>query len=193
MIILSDSRIEKFDKTVKMKNEATDALTDYWHEFLLYFSLEYWMMITILFVPLIVLFFRIDKNKIFLIGFYGYSVHVVFAYIDIFGQNNGRWNYPFPILPVLPGLAIDSSLVPITYMLIYQWTLNNHKNYYVYSIIAALIFCFIFKPLLVALGLFKMYGNTNYLHLFIGYLIVLLAAKFITNVFLWTQKKYSTL
>jgi hypothetical protein len=190
MIILSDPRIEKFDKTVKMKSEATDALMAYWHDFSLYFSLEYWIMISILLVPLIVLFFRIDKSKIFLIGFYGYSVHIAFAYIDIFGQNNGRWNYPFPILPVLPGLAIDSSLVPITYMLIYQWTLNNNKNYYIYSMIAALIFSFIFKPLLVALGLFKLYGNTNYFHLFIGYVLVLIIAKFITDLFLWTQKKF---
>lgn len=77
-------------------------------------------------------------------------------------------------------------------MLVYQWTLNNNKNYYVYSIATAGIFSFIFKPFLVALGLFKLYGNLNYLHLFIGYLFVLLSAKFITNVFLWTQKKYIT-
>jgi hypothetical protein len=134
----------------------------------------------------------VDKNKIFLIGFFGYSIHVIFAYVDAFGKHTGLWNYPFPIIPELPGLALDSSLVPVTFMLVYQWTLNNKKNYYVYSIITAIIFSFIFKPLLVAIGLFKMYGNINYLHLFIGYLLVLLTAKFITYVFLWTQKKYAT-
>lgn len=27
--------------------------------------------------------------------------------------------------------ALDSSLVPVTYMMGYQWTLNNKKNYYI--------------------------------------------------------------
>jgi hypothetical protein len=86
--------------------------------------------------------------------------------------------------------ALDSSLVPMTFMLVYQWTLNNKKNYYLYSIITAFILSFLFKPLLVALGLIKMYANITYIHLFICYLLVLLIAKFITNVFLWTQKKF---
>jgi hypothetical protein len=192
MIKLANAQMDKFDKIVKNSNQSTDALIDYWKDFALYTSLEYWMMVAILLVPLLILFFKIDKNKIFLVGFFGYSIHVIFAYVDSYGKHSGLWNYPFPIIPALPGLAIDSSLVPVTFMLVYQWTLNNKKNYYVYSIITAVIFSFIIKPLLVELGLFRMYGNINYLHLFIAYLFVLLTAKFITNVFLWTQKKYIT-
>lgn len=184
--------MDKFDKIVKMGKKSTDALNDYWIDFALYSSFEYWMMVAFLVVPLLILFFKIDKTKIFLIGFYGYSLHVIFAYVDTFGKHSGYWNYPFPVIPVLPGLAIDSSLVPVTFMLVYQWTLNNNKSYYLYSIAMAGIFSFIFKPFLVELGLFRMYGNISYLHIFIGYLFVLFMAKFITNVFLWTQKKYIT-
>nr|WP_263326259.1 hypothetical protein [Neobacillus sp. Marseille-Q6967] len=188
---MANDQMEKFDKIVKMGNKSTDALNGYWIDFALYSSFEYWMMVAFLIVPLLILFFKIDKNKIFLIGFYGYSVHVIFAYVDTFGKHSGYWNYPFPVIPVLPGLAIDSSLVPVAFMLVYQWTLNN-KSYYLYSIAMAGIFSFILKPFLVELGLFRMYENKNYLHIFIGYLFVLFTAKFITNVFLWTQKKYIT-
>lgn len=190
MIKLANAQMGEFDKIVKMGKKSTYTLIDYWKDFELYTTFEYWMMVSFLVVPLLILFFKIDKNKIFLIGFFGYSVHVLFAYVDSYGRHIGFWNYPFPIIPVLPGLAIDSSLVPVTFMLVYQWTLNHKKNYYVYSIAAAGIFSFIFKPLLVELGLFRMYENINYLHLFIGYVFVVLTAKFITNVFLWTQKKY---
>lgn len=96
------------------------------------------------------------------------------------------------MIPVLPGIAIDSSLVPVCFMLVYQWTLHKNKNYYLYATITAAVFSFIVKPLFVAIGLFKMYENMTYFHLFVGYLFVLAAAKFITNVFLWTQKKFKT-
>ena len=147
------------------------------------------MMVAILVIPLIILAFKIDKSKIFLIGFFGYSVHVIFAYIDIFGMNIGLWNYPFQVIPALPSISIDSSIVPVSFMLIYQWTLNHNKNFYLYSIIVAGIFSFIFKPLLVALGLFRMYGVINYFYLFVCYVAVVLAAKLITNIFLWLQKR----
>jgi len=189
---LENTRIDKFDEIVKMGKRSTNDLIDYWKEYELYASVEYWILVAFLIGPLIILFFKIDKSKIFLIGFFGYSIHIIFAYVDLFGKHAGFWNYPIPLIPHLPGLAIDSSLVPVSFMLVYQWTLNNKKNYYIYSFITAIIFAFAIKPILVELGLFRMYGNTNYVHLLIGYIFVLLVAKFITNVFLWTQKKYTT-
>lgn len=84
-------------------------------------------------------------------------------------------------------------MVPVAFMLIYQWTLNNHKNYYLYSIITAALFAFILKPILVSIGLFRMYGEINYFHLFLGYVLVLLIAKFITWLFHILHKpNYST-
>jgi hypothetical protein len=187
---MAPNRLDQFDKIVKM-NKEHKALFDYWADYALYTSFEYWLMVSFLIVPLIYLFFKIDKSKIFFMGFYGYSIHIFFSYIDLFGKNLGLWNYPFPVIPIIPGISIDSSLIPVTFMLVYQWTLNYKKNYYVYTIITAAILSFIFKPLLVALGLFKMYGNINYFHLFVCYLIVIILAKFITNVFLWTERRYN--
>jgi hypothetical protein len=80
-----------------------------------------------LFVPLLVLFFKIDKRKLFFMGFYGYSIHMLFGYIDLYNKNSGLLNDPFSIIP---GLSLASSFLPVTYMLVYQWTLNHKKNYY---------------------------------------------------------------
>lgn len=91
---------------------------------------------------------------------------------------------------MLPGLTLDSSFVPVTFMLVYQWTINREKNYYLYMIITSAVMAFIFKPVLVGIGLMRLYGNTNYIYLFAGYLIVITIAKFITSVFLWTEAKY---
>ncbi|KMJ57162.1 hypothetical protein AB685_17275 [Bacillus sp. LL01] len=188
---MAANRLEQFDKIVKMGKEAQKALNNYWIDFALYTSFEYFLMVLLLIVPLTYLFFKIDKNKIFFMGFFGYSIHVIFGYVDTFSKNLGFLNYPFPVIPIIPGLSLDSSFIPVTFMLVYQWTLNSKKNYYVYMIITSAILSFVFKPLLVALGLFRLYGNTNYLYLFIGYLIVITIAKFITDIFLWTEKNFN--
>jgi hypothetical protein len=188
---LSKDIVKEFDKTVKLNEEAHHALISYWKDNEIYLSLEYWMMVTILVAPLIILFFKIDKSKLFFMGFYGYSFHMLFAYTDAFGRNMGFWNYPFPIFPVISGLALDSSFVPVLFMLVYQYTLNHKKNYYIYTIITAAIFSFGFKPILVGMGMFKMYGKVNYLHLFISFIFVIVFAKVIVDVFLWVEKRYN--
>ncbi|WP_163143827.1 hypothetical protein [Bacillus sp. 22-7] len=187
---MPDKRIEQFDHIVRMGKKGQEALNKYWLDFELYTSFEYWLMAALLIGPLIYLFFKIDKNKIFFFGFYGYSIHVIFGYIDLFSKNLGYLNYPFPVIPMLPGLTLDSSFVPVTFMLVYQWTINREKNYYLYMIITSAVMAFIFKPVLVGIGLMRLYGNTNYIYLFAGYLIVITLAKFIMSVFLWTEAKY---
>ncbi|WP_258000469.1 hypothetical protein [Bacillus sp. Marseille-P3661] len=185
-----NNRIEQFDKIVKMGKEGQQALNQYWLEHALFTSFEYWLMVAFLLIPLIYILFKIDKKKIFLIGFYGYSIHMVFGYIDLSGRHSGLWNYPFPVIPMIPGLSLDSSLIPVSFMLVYQWTINNNKNYYLFTTLLSVFFSFVFKPILVTLGLFKMYGDIHYVHLFICYIIVLLIAKFITDVFIWLHRKY---
>ena len=185
------TRLERFDKIVEMGKEGQVALNEYWKDFSLYYSFEYWLMAVLLIAPIIYVLFKIDKNKTFEIGFYGYSVHVVFGYIDLYGRNMGFWNYPIPVIPVLPGISIDSSFVPVIFMLVYQWTLKHKKNYYLYAFITSLVLSYAFKPILVMLGVFRLYGNVKYFHLLICYIIVIFVSKFLTNIFLWLKRKYA--
>ncbi|CAM4031308.1 hypothetical protein [Mesobacillus thioparans] len=184
--------MNEFDKIVELGKKGQKALNQYWLDYSLYASVEYWMMVLFFAGPLILLLFKIDRTKIFRIAFYGYSVHVFFGYEDLFGRNMGYWNYPFPVIPVLPGISMDSSLIPVTFMLVYQWTLNHEKNYYLYATLTAAILSFAFKPILVALGLFKMYGNVHYFHLFLSYFSVVILAKVITDFFVWMKSHAKT-
>lgn len=183
-----ESRMNQFDKAVRMRKESTEAILDYWKDFSIFTTFEFWFMVMLFLGPLIFLIFKIDKRKIFLIGFFGYSVHVFNFYINLLGVNMGMWNYPIQVFPAIPSLSLDASLVPITYMFVYQWTLNHKKNYYLFAIITAMIFSFVFEPLLVQMGLFKIYGNINYIHRLISYVVVSMISKLITNLFLKLQK-----
>lgn len=186
-----DKRLERFDHGVELREESSEVFLGVWKDYDLYTSMEYWMMVGMLVIPLIVLFFKIDKTKLFHIGFFGYSYHTTFAYGDLIGMNQGNWHYPFQLIPLLPSLSIDASLAPVTFMLIYQWSINHKKNYYLYASITCGIFSFGLKPILVQLGLFRFYEGFTYYHLLIVYLMVALVAKQIVNVFLWVEKKYT--
>lgn len=191
MITLDDTRIERFDKIARMRKESTEALMDYWKDYSIYTSLEFWMLIALLLAPLIVLIWKIDRNKIFLIGFFGYSIHMTSLYSNILAVNLGWWHYPIQLIPAIPSFALDSSLVPVTYMLAYQWTINKKKNYYITMLVISSFFAFIFEPLLVKLGLFKVYGSITHFHSLIVYVVIALFAKLITNVFILLQKHYN--
>jgi hypothetical protein len=188
---MDGTREEQFDKIAKSIGNSYRDLIDYWQDWSLYTTFEFWLLVVLFIAPLALAIYKIDKEKIFLIGFYGYSIHMTLGYMDMFGRNLGLWNFPIPIIPVLPGLVLDSSIVPVTFMMVYQWTLNHNKNYYLYSFLTAVFFALGFKPLMGALDVLKLYGNVHYYHLLFVYVPTFLMARFLTNMFLWLQKKYS--
>ena len=86
-------------------------------------------------------------------------------------------------------MSLDGALVPVAFMLVYQWTLNKKKNFYLYAIALSAIFSFGLKPLLVSVNLFGLNKGMNYFYLFLLYCLMFLISKFITNFFLKLQNK----
>jgi hypothetical protein len=187
---VSESQENMLTSLKDIQRIQTEAWTSYWQQYSDFGNWQFWVLAALLVFPLIVLFFAIDKRKALLLGFYGYSVHVFFTYVDAIGANMIKWFYPYKIFPILASsVSLDVSLVPVTYMLVYQFTLNRDKNYYLFLLLLSAFFAFIFKPLLVTIGLFEMDNGTNYFSLFIGYVVVGLIAKCITNIFVYFEKK----
>ncbi|PLR79661.1 hypothetical protein CVD25_00635 [Bacillus canaveralius] len=169
--------------------ELSNKWIEYWNTYSNFGTWQFWTNLSFLLIPLIVLYFFIDKRKALLIGFYGFNVHVWFTYIDIIGGERAYWFYPYKVFPILPtGFALDVALVPVAYMLVYQWTLKHKKNYYLYILALCAVLAFVFKPLLVSLDLFELNRGANYFHLFLGYAIVAVISKIITNIFVSFEK-----
>ncbi|MED3554306.1 CBO0543 family protein [Cytobacillus praedii] len=185
---MNKSHMDLIDKAVKMRKEATETLIQTWIENKIYYSFEFWMMAALLVVPLIILLIKIDKSKIFHICFFGYSVNLLSFYISLVGLNLGLWGYPFQLIPAFPSFSLDSSLVPVSFMLVYQWTINKKKNYYLYAIITSVIFTFLVETLFLKMDLFKIYADINYFHRLAIYIIISVCAKGMTTIFLKLQK-----
>lgn len=166
-----------------MREELSQFGIEYWKQFSDFGTWQFWVVLLMLIIPLIIVYFTIDREKIFKIGFYGFAVHVLFSYVDSYGIQVGLWGYPFQIVPFLPSLSLDAALVPVTIMLVYQWTLNYDKNFYLYALITSLILGFILKPLLVAFDLFEKYQWVNYFYLFLFYFIIFTLPYWLTRLF----------
>src|SRR5699024_12644565 len=98
-------------------------------------------------IPLIILFFSIDKSKALLLGFFGLNYHVWFSYTNSIGVGLGLWEYPYHVIPFLPSFSLYAALVPVCFMLLYQLTLNHNKNIYLYFF----LFYFVFILVLIYL------------------------------------------
>lgn len=109
--------------------------------------------------------------------------------IDAFGVLKGLWIYPYKLLPVLPAsLSLDSSFVPVTFILLYQYILNKGKNYYIWMLMLCLAFAFFLKPILLGIGIFRFGGKEDFLMLFWGYVAVALISKWVTDFFIFLGK-----
>ncbi|RFU60989.1 hypothetical protein D0466_19900 [Peribacillus glennii] len=175
-----------------MQEEVTHLQEEYWFLHSNIDSWQFWVMLLMLVIPLIVLYFAIDKrkDKLFLILFYGFNIHVWFTYIDSIGVRHGYWTYPYYLTPYFPfSFSLDSSLIPVAFLLVYQWTLNYNKNFYLYSIGLSIIIAFGLKPLLDSANLFELNKGMNYFYLFLLYCFIFILSKLIIEIFLKIQKR----
>lgn len=143
----------------------------------------------LLVLPLIVLYFAIDRKKIFLMGFYGFSINVWLTFINDIGTRLGWWDFDFMVMPYTPSFfSINSSLVPVMYMLVYQWTLNHNKNYYFFSFLTAAFISFVLMPLLATLGFFHIHTGLGYFNVLLVNIGIFLISKLTVNAFSYRQK-----
>ena len=184
---------EQLDQLHKMKDnqeQVADAWINYWIDYSSFDTWQFWVNVSFIIIPLIVLYIFIDKKRVFLLGFYGFNIHVWMVYTDAIGTRFNFFEYPYKAVPFLPiHVGIDTSLVPVSFILLYQWILHKKKNFYLYNFGLILFFSFIFKPIIVSHHLFHLKNGANYFYIFLLYIIVVLISRAITNVFLHLNSK----
>ncbi|HWO74362.1 MAG TPA: CBO0543 family protein [Bacillus sp. (in: firmicutes)] len=186
---MNGDQLKQYEELVKQEKELSNNWIDYWFDFSGLYTWEFWFNFMMLVVPLIALFFFLDRKRAFHIGFFGYSMHVIALYFDGFGTRNDLWGYPHKVLPFFPvNVGLDSSLIPVVYMLLYQWVRKTGKNYYVYAFFVSVFFAFFFKPIMEVMGLFKLGENMKYIYLFMFYIAGAVGAKLVTDLFLAAEK-----
>ncbi|MBD8069901.1 hypothetical protein F7888_13140 [Bacillus sp. PS06] len=177
---------KRLNEILDLQEKVVSMWLEYWKDFSHFNTGPFWVIFLMLVVPLVIIYFKIDRTRAFQIGFYGFNIHTWFTYSDAIAMRTGYVYYPFQVIPVMPvNFALDASLVPVTFMLVYQWCINNNKNVFLYGVITSAFFSFLFKPVLNAWDLIKLDNGMNYFYLFLNYLVILILAIVITKVFIY--------
>ena len=126
------------------------------HEVL--FTWEWWLGITLTFIPWIVWIVFREKKSTSRLLYAGTFVALISLTLDNAGVQLSAWNYLKPVTPIIPSyIPFDFSLMPITVMFLIQWFYN--KNPWIIGFIFGSITAFIAEPTFKWLGL---YDPTNW-------------------------------
>ncbi|PWW20534.1 hypothetical protein DFO73_115113 [Cytobacillus oceanisediminis] len=68
-----------FQKLVSLQEELASQSMEYWNLYSHLGTWQFWTVTVLLVGPLILVFFKIDREHIFQIGFFGFAVHILFA------------------------------------------------------------------------------------------------------------------
>jgi hypothetical protein len=178
----------RLDELKQIQEQLSNQWIDYWKEYSSIDTWQFWVNVGMIIIPLIILYFFIDRKRAFQLGFFGFNIHIWTAYLDAIATRQNYLEYPYKAIPFLPiNIGMDTTLVPVMFILLYQWILNKNKNIYLYTLLLIVFVSFIFRPLTAAHHLFHLSNGATYIHIFFGYVIITIISICITNLFLYLQ------
>ncbi|GIO26368.1 CBO0543 family protein [Ornithinibacillus bavariensis] len=165
---------ESWEEVVKITRQFNNIQLEHWLNDTL-FTFRWWILLFTTLVFLFVWLIILDKKRIFEITTYGFMVAFTAVIADITGVFLMLWQYKHTLTPLSIVIEIDTILMPIIYMIIYQY-FNTWKSFIIAVIIQAFIFSFILEPLLVWLQVYVLY-HWKHIYSFIPYIIIAVVFK----------------
>lgn len=178
------SRHEHLEKVFQLEQEVFRIDQEGWlkHEL---FTWQWWLLVAFLILPWVVWGKLVNPRKLMAIVQFGLFTCIITVYLDVVGMKYGFWRYPFQLFPLTPrAIAFDMSMVPVAYMIIYQF-FTTWKRFTIALIIMACLFAFIGEPFSIWADLVE-YMRWNYLYSFIFYIITGIIVR-------WLVERMSTL
>jgi hypothetical protein len=128
---------------------------NYWIQYSL-FTWQWWLLVVILVVPWYFWWRMVDKRRLLEIWCYGVMTFVAVLGADAIGVAYGCWIYPIRLSPKFPHiLSVDTTVLPIVYMLIYQ-SFPKWTNFIMASTIMSACFAFVGEPITVWTGVYEL-------------------------------------
>ncbi|GGJ89814.1 hypothetical protein GCM10007063_10580 [Lentibacillus kapialis] len=175
---------ELYYTILEQKQELESLMKEHWQLFSGMDTWFFWINLATIIVPLIILYFTVDRKRLFEISFFGYSVHVLWLNIDTLLTANNYFNHPHSISYLLPeGVTVTAVLFPVIFMLLYQYCTNNGKNFYLYAIVASIIFVFGYGTFSVSVDLLRVHKGMNFFYLTLIDIAIVFIAFWATKLF----------
>ncbi|MGX6446325.1 hypothetical protein ACWM35_24305 [Neobacillus sp. K501] len=180
---------QSWNEINKLSEKVTSLMNSHWHKYSDWGNWQFWVILLFLLAPLIVLLIKLDRRRTFEILFFGFTVHMLWSYTDLILIRQGYVDHNYFLLPFLPqGLGITASLLPVSFMFIYQYCIKHDKIFLVWASGLSAVIAFIFAPLENVIGLVTIGKGLNVVHLFFIDIAIAMAAYGMTRFFIKFQK-----
>jgi len=118
------------------------------------FTWQWWLLVFAVIVPWIVWCYIVDRKRLTPICLFGVFVLATCSWMDDLGTDLILWYYPYKLLPIYPQIVpVNYAVLPVTYMLIYQY-FPSWRSFIKALLIMAALFSFVAEPALSYLGMY---------------------------------------
>lgn len=108
----------------------------------------WWLLLSAWILPWIAWVCLVNRRQLAELYCYGVTVMFITTLLDAIGSVQGLWTYPIKVIPFTPHLEpIDWGILPVTYMLVYQY-LPQWKGFIIAQIVVATVYSFAGEPFL---------------------------------------------
>ncbi|MEH7119219.1 hypothetical protein V7128_17650 [Neobacillus vireti] len=177
--------VKQYWKEINNTSEKVSSLMhSFWQEHSDWGNWQFWVLLLCLLVPLIVLFIKLDRNRTLEILFFGYTVHMLWTYTDLILIRQGYVDHHYFLTPFLPqALGITASLIPVSFMLLYQYCLIQAKPFILWTTGLSAIFSFGLAPIEKMVDLVSIFKGFTIVHLFFIDITISMIAYGMTHFF----------
>lgn len=173
------------------REELNSLLHSYWNDYSNIGTWQFWTVLASLVIPLIILFFTVDRRRIFELFFFGYTIHILWSYTSIVIENYGYFVHTYFLAPIFPfGLTMNASALPVSFLLLYQYCTNTNKNFYLYALIVIAIFSFGVTSIEESLGLLEFRKGMNQFYIFIIDIVIVFSSYWFTKLILKMKARW---
>ncbi|MDQ0351342.1 hypothetical protein J2R98_001156 [Alkalibacillus filiformis] len=159
---------EYWNRIFELTERLSQLTESYWHEYSSWDTWQFWANVILLIAPLIILYFAIDRTRMFEILFFGLLIHMLWNYSSNYLESQVLFRNLHFITTMLPSaFTMVASALPVAFMLVYQYCTNNGKNFYIWAAGLSAIFAFVIAPIEILFSITHMGGGFHYIYLFI--------------------------
>ncbi|AGT32068.1 hypothetical protein M493_08975 [Geobacillus genomosp. 3] len=172
------------------RSKLHDLLQSYWNDYSNVGTWQFWLIVVFLVAPVLLLVFTVDRRRILEVFFFGYTVHILWTYAYIALENAMYLSPRYFLTPFLPfALNITASVLPVGFLLLYQYCTNRNKNFYAYTLLLSAVFAFGLASLEQWLGLLDLHRGLHKFHLFLIDLAIVFIAYGVTRFLVRVQAR----
>lgn len=149
-------KIVSYQEVIEVRRKLQELTVAHWGQDDIH-KWTWWLNVFLTIIPWIIWWKLVDHKRVFEILAYGLLVSLTVTLMNVAGTQAVLWGYPDVMIPFMPRLfPIDYVLIPVIYMLIYQY-FWDWKPFVIANIMMAGVFAFVLEPAMEWLGLYEMY------------------------------------